>query len=125
MGESYIVYIKINDSRYVVAVNSSGFLADLTDWIKIDEGKGDQYHHAQGNYLPKPIITESGAYRYKWNNGRIEECTEEEILEQEQENQPMPVIPSNDSSVWDELDAAYQAGYDEGYTEGVNSAYDQ
>lgn len=37
--------------------------------------------------------------------------------------QPEPA-PSGDS-VWDELDAAYQAGYAEGYTEGVNSAYDQ
>lgn len=37
--------------------------------------------------------------------------------------QPEPA-PSGDS-VWDELDAAYQAGYHEGYTEGVNSAYDQ
>lgn len=37
--------------------------------------------------------------------------------------QPEPT-PSGDS-VWDELDAAYQAGYHEGYTEGVNSAYDQ
>lgn len=36
--------------------------------------------------------------------------------------QPEPA-PSGDS-VWDELDAAYQAGYHEGYTEGVNSAYD-
>lgn len=37
--------------------------------------------------------------------------------------QPEPA-PSGDS-VWDELDAAYTAGYEEGYTEGVNSAYDQ
>ena len=34
-----------------------------------------------------------------------------------------PVEPVG--SVWDELDAAYQAGYDAGYVEGVNSAYDQ
>ena len=39
---------------------------------------------------------------------------------------PEPEAPSVDnSSVWDELDAAYQSGYDEGYKEGVNSAYDQ
>lgn len=36
---------------------------------------------------------------------------------------PAPV-PTEDS-VWDELDAAYTAGYNEGYTEGVNTAYDQ
>ena len=31
----------------------------------------------------------------------------------------------DNSSVWDELDKAYQEGYNEGYTEGVNTAYDQ
>lgn len=31
----------------------------------------------------------------------------------------------DNSSVWDELDKAYQEGYHEGYTEGVNTAYDQ
>lgn len=39
--------------------------------------------------------------------------------------QPEPTPSGDDSAVWDELDAAYQAGYSEGYTEGVNSAYDQ
>lgn len=44
----------------------------------------------------------------------------------EDNGKPEPETPSgDDSTVWDELDAAYQAGYDEGYTEGVNSAYDQ
>ena len=38
---------------------------------------------------------------------------------------PEPVKPPAEESVWDELDAAYQAGYDAGYVEGVNSAYDQ
>ena len=38
---------------------------------------------------------------------------------------PEPVEPTTEPSVWDELDAAYQAGYNEGYTEGVNSAYDE
>lgn len=36
------------------------------------------------------------------------------------EQEPVP-----DPTVWDELDAAYQAGYTEGYQEGVNSAYDE
>lgn len=36
--------------------------------------------------------------------------------------QPEPI---EEPTVWDELDAAYQAGYTEGYQEGVNSAYDQ
>lgn len=32
---------------------------------------------------------------------------------------------SDEAGVWDELDAAYQAGYHAGYQEGVNSVYDE
>ena len=35
--------------------------------------------------------------------------------------EPDPEPTPGDDSVWDDLDAAYQAGYNEGYTEGVNS----
>lgn len=31
--------------------------------------------------------------------------------------------PETDTAVWDELDAAYTAGYNAGYEEGVNAAY--
>lgn len=48
----YEVYIKIDDNGCIIAVNSSEFLTDTSDWIKIDEGYGDKYHHAQGNYFP-------------------------------------------------------------------------
>ena len=108
--EPYIVYVKTNSNGYITAVNSSAFLTDTTDWVKIDSGYGDKYHHAQGNYFPEPIMTMGGAYRYKLVDGKAEECTAEEIKAQEEANKPNPV-PSNDS-VWDELDAAYQEGVD-------------
>lgn len=78
----YIVYVKVNDG-YITAVNSSAFLTDTADWLEIDRGYGDKYHHAQGNYFPMPIITESGAYRYKLIDDKVIECTEEEIQDQE------------------------------------------
>lgn len=86
----YIVYVKPNDSGYITAVNSSAFLTDLTDWIKIDEGHGDKFHHAQGNYFPRPIMTMGGAYRYKLVDGKPVECTAEEIKAQEEANKPVP-----------------------------------
>lgn len=119
----YIVYVKAKDSGYITDVNSSAFLTDTTEWVEIDSGYGDKYHHAQGNYFPEPIYTDGGAYRYKLVDGKPVECTEAEIKAQEEALKPEPA-PSG-YSVWDELDAAYQAGYHEGYTEGVNSAYDQ
>lgn len=64
----YKVYIKIDDDNNIVAINSSAFLEDPTGWIKIDEGYGDKYHHAQGNYLSSPLRNENFKYCYKYNN---------------------------------------------------------
>lgn len=91
----YIVYVNPNELGYITAVNSSAFLTDLTDWVKIDEGYGDKYHHAQGNYFSEPIRTMGGAYRYKLVDGEVVECTSEEIKAQEEANKPVPV-PSTD-----------------------------
>jgi hypothetical protein len=79
----YIVYVKTNSDGYITAVNSSAFLEDVTGWTEIDGGYGDKYHHAQGNYFPKPIKAISGAYCYKLVDGKVEECTAEEIAEHE------------------------------------------
>lgn len=108
---TYSVYVKPDESRYITAVNSSAFLSDTAGWVEIDEGDGDRYHHAQGNYFPEPIYTEGGAYRYKLVDGKLVECTPEEIAQQEEANKPGPE-PDQNASVWDELDAAYQEGVD-------------
>ena len=106
----YKVYVKTKDG-YIVAVDSSAFLTDTAEWVEIDSGSGDKYHHAQGNYFPGSIRTDSGAYRYKLVEGEVVECTAEEIAEQEEANKPEDSV-STDDSVWDELDAAYQEGVD-------------
>lgn len=61
--DMYRVYAKINESGSIVEINSSAFLSDTTDWIQIDEGAGDRYHHAQNNYFPKPKYDERGIPR--------------------------------------------------------------
>lgn len=61
----YIVYIKTDDANRITAVNSSAFLREVTGWTEIDSGYGDKYHHAQGNYFPKPIMDMRGVKRYK------------------------------------------------------------
>ena len=92
----YVVYVKPNSSGYITAVNSSAFLTDTTDWVEIDSGYGDKYHHAQGNYFPESIITMGGAYRYKLVDGKPMECTAEEIAEQEEANKPVPAPTTDD-----------------------------
>ena len=68
--------MKTDDLNNVIAVNSSDFLSDTTDWTLIDEGVGDKYHHAQNNYLDKPLTDENGLYNYKLVDGNIAERTE-------------------------------------------------
>ena len=92
----YIVYVKPNSNGYITAVNSSEFLTDTAGWVQIDSGYGDKYHHAQGNYFPKPIRTDGGAFRYKLVDGKPVECTAEEIVKQEEANKPVPAPTTDD-----------------------------
>ena len=75
----YIVYVKVDESNRVTSINSSAFLADVTGWTEIDSGYGDKYHHAQGNYFPRPLYDERGICRYKLVDGRRVERTQEEM----------------------------------------------
>lgn len=89
---TYKVYIKTDDNNLVTAINSSAFLFDLTGWIEIDKGTGDKYHHAQGNYLPKGLMTDDGVYRYKYTDEELQERTEEEIQKERDARPPAPEI---------------------------------
>ena len=75
----YIVYVKVDESNRITAINSSEFLADVTGWTEIDSGYGDKYHHAQGNYFDKPLYDERGIYRYKLVDGKPVERTQKEM----------------------------------------------
>lgn len=77
---TYKVYIQIDSDRYVIAINSSAFLTDTTDWIQIDEGNNppDKYHHAMGNYFDKPLFDENRCHNYIYQNLSVRETTVEE-----------------------------------------------
>ena len=77
--QPYIVYVKTDAQNCITAVNSSAFLSDATGWTEIDSGYGDKYHHAQGNYFDKPIRDERGICRYKLEDGKPVERTQEEM----------------------------------------------
>lgn len=97
MDENKIkVYIKTDSNGNVMAVNSSIFLSDLTGWTEIDEGTGDKYVHAQGNYFEKPLTDDNGIYRYKYSNGAVYEKTEEEI---ETEISALPKPPMTETEL--------------------------
>ena len=87
------VYIKIDSENRVTAVKSEIFISDTSGWVEIDNGDGDRFTHAQGNYLPKPITDENGVYRFKFENGAICERSEDEMAADMPVPEPTP--PTN------------------------------
>ena len=79
MTEPYRVFVLTNERDGILDINSDAFLIDTTGWVQIDEGVGDKYHHAQGNYLPGPLRDYRGIPRYKLQDGKAVERTPEEM----------------------------------------------
>lgn len=80
------VYIKTDSNSNITDINSDVFINDTDGWIKIDEGIGDKYTHAQGNYLSNGLTTENGIYRYKYIDNKVIEKTHEEIQNETENN---------------------------------------
>ena len=74
----YTVYAKTDDRNVIIAINSSAFLSDMTNWTEIDEGEGDKYHHAQNNYLAAGLTDENGIFNYKLTDRKPKLRTAEE-----------------------------------------------
>ena len=105
--QPYKVLVRADDVGRVVAINSSAFITEPDGWTEIDSGWGDKYHHAQGNYLPGPLMDDRGIYRYKLADGAVVERTQEEM-----------------DADWVEPDPAADpmAVFEAAYLEGVNEA---
>ena len=103
---TYQVYVKTDDKKRITAVNSSGFLANADGWIQIDEGKGERFYHAQGNYFDKPIMDDRGIYRYKLKDGKAVERTQEEMDADYEEPVPQPSDAERIAALEEELKAA-------------------
>ena len=74
----YKVYIKTDKNNCVTSVESDLTLKNTTGYVQIDEGIGDKYSHAQGNYLDKGLMDSNGKYNYKYVNNEVVELTDEE-----------------------------------------------
>ena len=79
--ETYIVYGRTDDAGRLVAANSSAYLRDTHGWTELDRGVGLRYRHAQGNYLPGPLLDERGVCRYRLAGGKPVERSAEEMDE--------------------------------------------
>ena len=65
------VFVKVDQYKNIVEINSEHFIKNLAGWILIDSGSGDKYSHAQNNYLDGPLLDDSGNPRYKLENGSV------------------------------------------------------
>lgn len=84
--ENYIVYVRTDGQGRILETNSSAFLTDTTGWTAIDEGLGDKYHHAQGNYFDGGLYTNDGIPRYALAAGAPVLRSDEEIEADRQPN---------------------------------------
>lgn len=115
--QPYGVYVQTDEENRIIAINSDAFLSSLDGWVKIDEGYGDKYHHAQGNYFPLPIMDARGIYFYKLVDGVPEQRTLEEMDADYVEPEAQPTDAERIVALEKQL-AAYEAAY----AEGVNEA---
>ena len=104
--DPYRVYVQTDERGRITAVNSSAFVGDDCG-TEIDQGYGDQYHHAQGNYFPQPIYTEDGIPRYKLEGGQAVERTEEEI---EADRAALPEPEPTTEERLDNIESAIERG---------------
>ena len=111
------VLVRTDNMGRVVAINSSAFVQDTNGWVEIDAGYGDRFHHAQRNYLPKPIYEERGIPVYKYVDGEVVERSAAEIDADYHEPIPKPsetdialvelaALESENATRLDEQDAA-------------------
>lgn len=98
--KTYKVYARVDAKGRILAINSDAFLPDTSGWTLIDEGTGDRYHHAQGNYLG-PVMNESGVPMFKLVDGVIMRRT---VPEMDAETEP-----EDDSPTMEERIAALEA----------------
>lgn len=65
------VYIETDSNNNIIKIFSSDFEQPTNTSIKIDEGFGIRYRHAQNNYFAKPLKNEYGSYNYSFIGGKI------------------------------------------------------
>ena len=77
MNNEYKVYVSLQDG-YITSINSEIFLSqeEIKAMTEIDQGQGDKYAHAQGQYLEKGLVDEHGRYNYKFVEGKVVEVAE-------------------------------------------------
>ena len=98
------VYILTDEAGRIVRLEGEYSLpADLTGWTLIEEGPPcDRLNLAQSHYLPHPLVTHDGLYRYRLVDGAVVERSEAE-LEAERAERPRPEVQPTAQELMDAI----------------------
>ena len=93
------VYINKDSENNITSINSNIFLSqeEMDSMTEIDQGQGDKYAHAQGQYLEKGLVDEHGRYNYKYVEGKVVEVAEAD--------KPKDVEPEQQATAQDKIEA--------------------
>ena len=75
------VYIKIDEHNKILCCEGGytiANIANIADWIFIDEGEGDKYNLCQSHYFDKGLMDHNGCNNYKYENNTVIEISDEE-----------------------------------------------
>lgn len=101
------VYIQIDEESRIIRCDggySIGNIDNLDEWILIDEGYGDKYNLCQNHYFNDGLYTNIGIPKYKYENNKILERTEQEI---QKDIDDIPPAPPTLEQRLNELEDAY------------------
>ena len=94
------VYILLDKANRLIRIEDETLLPiEHENWLLIDEGYGDKYNLAQTHYLDKPLINVDMTHNYKYVEGEIVECSDDEKAEERATFPPTP--PTNEERIAD------------------------
>lgn len=94
------VCVLMDDQSRIIRCEGGYTTSNITDpenWVQIDEGTGNRYNLCQSHYFEGGLYTDDGIPRYKLQDGKAVERSEEEIEDDREANHIEPVSrPSQD-----------------------------
>lgn len=91
------VYIQTDEQGRIIRCDggySMANIANIEDWLLIDEGIGDKYNLCQSHYFEGGLYTMDGIPLYKWNGQQVIKRTDDEVAADREAIPTSPVMPT-------------------------------
>lgn len=91
------VYIQTDEQGRVTRCEggySMANIANIEDWLLIDEGAGDKYNLCQSHYFEGGLYTVDGVPLYKWDGEQVVKRTDDELAADREAIPQQPVMPT-------------------------------